>query len=118
MEHWKTKFRNAFRGMYLGSCAETSFWVHAFMSLAVITAAFVLRCELWQWCGLLLCMALVIAFELMNSALEYFAKGVVQEHNEDIRDALDIASGAVLAASIFAAVIGAIILGTQFLAVF
>lgn len=52
--------------------------------------------------------------ELMNSSIEFLAQAITPEQNEDIRDALDVASGAVLIASIFAAVIGATILIFRF----
>ena len=58
---------------------------------------------------LLLCIALVLSLELLNSAIESLANAVDPSHNHDIGKALDIASGAVLTASLDAAVVGTII---------
>ena len=113
MQHWLTKFRNAFRGIYFGSAQQSSFLVHAIAACIVMAAATALRCESWQWCVLLLCIAIVLSLELMNSALEHFAKGVCGEENTEVGKALDIASGAVLCASVFASIVGTVILGGQ-----
>ena len=68
-----------------------------------------------EWCLLILCIAVVMAAELFNSALEQLAKAITEEKNSHIRNGLDIASGAVLVAAIGAAVIGVLVLGWQVL---
>ena len=111
MQHWIQKFRNAMHGIGIGSYGQSSFSVHGAVAIAVIAIAFALRCQAWQWCVLLLCIALVMSLELVNSALELLARGLCKEHNERVGKALDVASGAVLCASLFAAIIGFIVLG-------
>ncbi len=90
----------------MGTLGQSSFLVHLTLSLATLGLACALRCEIWQWCVLGLCIGLVLSLELVNSALESLAKGVCTEHNEHVGRALDIASGAVLIASCMSAVIG------------
>lgn len=114
MNHWISKFRNALRGIAFGMDGQSSFLVHIPIALAVLAAAWWLECNYWQWCVLVLCIVLVLTLELMNSAIEFLAKGLCQEHNENVGKALDIASGAVLVASIFAALIGGFILIGKF----
>lgn len=113
IDHWLRKFRNAFRGIAFGTVGQSSFAVHIPIALAVLVAAWWLRCSGWQWSVLVLCIAMVLSLELINSAIEYLAKGLCHEHNENVGKALDIASGAVLVASIFAALIGVFILGSR-----
>ncbi len=113
MQHWINKFRCAGRGLLLGTRGQSSFAVHFAIAAMVVLLAFLLRCELWQWCILLLCIALVLATEYVNSAIERFAKGLCTTHNEDVGAALDIASAAVLTASIIAVVIGGLIFLSQ-----
>lgn len=113
MNHWLAKFRNAFRGLVAGYRGQTSFYVHTAMGLAVVLLAWLLGCVLWQWCVLLVCIALVLSLELVNSAMEFMAKGLCDEHNPDVGAALDIAAAAVLVASLFSALIGLLILGSQ-----
>lgn len=107
--HWSLKFRNAFRGIRVGVRGESSFYIHFLVSGLVFIASVVLKVSLLEWCVLLACMGTVLSAELFNSALERIAKAVTQERNDHIRDTLDIASGAVLVASIFAALVGATI---------
>jgi diacylglycerol kinase len=104
-----SKFRVAFRGMKLGIRGHSSFFVHFFFSALVVVAALVLRCELMEWCVLLGCIALVITAELFNSALETLFKGLDDSTKERVWPSLDVAAGAVLFASLAAAVIGSII---------
>jgi diacylglycerol kinase len=111
MQHWVQKFQNAARGIKIGSYGQSSFSAHIGISVVVVAVALWLRCEAWQWCVLLLCMALVLSLELINSAIELLAKGLCKQHNDHVGKALDTASGAVLCASIFAAIIGVVVLG-------
>lgn len=113
MRHWIDKFRYAGRGLLSGMHRQSSFAVHFVVSVLVVGGASVLRCELWQWCVLGLCIALVVGLEYMNSAVERLAKGLCKEHNPDIGAALDISSAAVLFASLVAALIGSAIFINQ-----
>lgn len=110
MQHWIKKFSNAFRGLPRGIRGQSSFTIHAAMSIGVIALARMTQCQRWEWAILLLCMAVVLTAELFNSALEHLARGLCSEHNENVGAALDIASAAVLVASCFAAIIGLMIL--------
>ena len=115
-KHWLRKFTNATRGIHHGMAGQSSFAIHVPIALGVICSAVLLRCERWQWCALLLCIGLVLAAELANSAIEELAAGLSPGHNENVGKALDIASGAVLVASLMAATVGLIIFITQCLA--
>jgi len=107
---WRHKFRDAYRGIKLGVRGQSSFFVHFFLATAVIVVAVVLEVSLIEWCVLLICISGVLASEMFNSALESFAKIATREDNPNVGEALDIGSGAVLIASVGAAIIGVIIL--------
>jgi len=106
---WRTKFRAAFNGLTLGIRGRSSFFVHFFFRALVVAAALVLRCEVVEWCILLGCIAMVLVSELFNSAIETLFKGLDETTKERTWPALDIGAGAVLLASIAAAVIGSIV---------
>ncbi len=106
---WPRKFRDAFRGMKAGVRGQSSFFVHFFLTAAVIVAAVVLRVDLIEWCILLICIAMVLSAEMFNSALESMAKAITGETDPHLGNSLDIGSGAVLVASIGAAIVGSII---------
>ena len=85
------------------------FWVHLPVAVAVLIGALhgVSRIE---WAVLVLCITIVLAAEAFNTALEFMARAVTQDENEDIRHALDVAGGAVLITSIGAVAVGSVIL--------
>ena len=107
---WYEKFRDAFRGVRTGMRGQSSFQVHIGVTVVVIVLAVLLRCTLWEWCILLLCIGGVLTAEMINSAMEYLAKAIDENHNPHLGDALDTGSAAVLFASLAAAAVGAIVL--------
>lgn len=118
VSNWKSKFANAFRGISIGVRGQNSFLVHFPVAIAVVVLAVFLKLESTRFCLLLLCIGVVLAAELFNSSLEAMARAITDQRNDDIRDSLDVASGAVLVASIFAAMVGAILLGNGLIAIF
>ena len=64
-----------------------------------------------EWCVLVLCIAVVLAAELFNCALERMGRAITRDYDEQLRDALDMAAAAVLVAALGAAVVGTLILG-------
>jgi diacylglycerol kinase len=115
---WQDKFRVAFRGLKLGIRGHSSFAVHFFFAALVVTAAIVLQCGPLEWCVLLGCVGLVLTAELFNSALETLFRGLDGETRERAWPCLDIAAGAVLLASSFAALVGAVIFLRQLFRIF
>jgi len=106
---WPRKFRDAFRGLKQSIKQQTSYRVHFCFAVIVPIAGFCVHLNLLQWCLLVLCITVVIAAEMFNTALETLAKAITQEHNATIGLALDIASGAVLTTSLGAMFIGILI---------
>jgi diacylglycerol kinase len=106
---WPAKFRAAGSAMAAALRSQTSFHVHGVMALAVVTAAALLQVSQWEWCVLILCIAIVAAAEMFNTALEILAKAVDHNFNPHLAQALDTSSGAVLLAAIGAATVGAIV---------
>jgi diacylglycerol kinase len=112
---WPDKFRDAFRGLKLGIRGHSSFFVHFFFAALVLAAGIVLQCQLVEWCLLLGCIGLVLTAELVNSAIETLCRGLDDVTRERVRDCFDIAAGAVLMASITAAIVGTLILLSRLL---
>jgi diacylglycerol kinase len=106
---WRGKFADAFRGMKLGVRGHSSFFVHFFFAALVAITATALRCGWTSWSILLLCMALVLVAEMFNSAIETLVRGLDEKSRARCQNALDVAAGAVLLASMFAAVVGCIV---------
>lgn len=85
MQGWRHGFRT-----------EASFRTHVAALILVITGLFWLRpAPLW-WALVALVSGLVLAFELMNAALEKLIDRLHPERHPDIGAAKDMAAGAVL----------------------
>jgi diacylglycerol kinase len=113
---WSQKFLHAIRGLRVGSRGDSSFLVHIPTACFVLAAAAQLRVSAIEWCVLILCITIVLAAELLNCALERMARVITQDHNNQVRDALDIAAAGVLVAALGSVVVGAIILGFRLIA--
>lgn len=110
---WLHKFADAFRGLRRAVRSQTSFAVHLTVAAAVVVAAAVLRVSLVEWCLLIGAIGFVTMAEVFNTAIESLARAHDVGRHPRIRDALDMASAAVLVASITAAGIGVVVFGTR-----
>lgn len=107
---WFRKFSNAFRGIGISLVSQSSFWVHVPVSVGVGVLGWWLGVSVFEGFVLGLCVGLVMIAEMLNTAIEYLAKEITDEFSENVRDGLDVASGAVLLSAVVAATIGAWIL--------
>jgi diacylglycerol kinase len=112
-ESWVRKFRHAGRGAAHAFRTQRSFWVHLPVAVAVIIGGMLHGVSQIEWAILILCIAIVLSAELFNTALEYLSQAITDDEDEHIRNALDVASGAVLVASIGALVVGCLVLVTK-----
>jgi diacylglycerol kinase len=110
---WRDKFREAIRGVKLGVRGHSSFFVHFFFAALAIAAALVLRCDIVEWCLVIGSIGFVVTVELLNSAIETMFHGLDADSKKRIKGCLDIAAGAVLVASLTAAVIGVLVFGNR-----
>ena len=106
---WSQKFAGAFRGMMQGVRGQNSFHVHFVVGSLVIIAGFVFRATRIEWCLLTICITVVLAAELFNSALESMGKAIDTQHNPHLEKALNISSAAVLTTSFGASIVGTMI---------
>lgn len=107
---WRKKFACALRGIAVGVRDQNSFSVHLPAAVVVVALAWWLELSIAEWSILALCITVVLAAELFNSALEHLARAITRDEDPEVRDALDIASGAVLVTAIGAAVVGVLLL--------
>ena len=83
--------------------------MHAVMTVLVVIAGFFFHISMTEWCICLLLCGLIMALELVNTAVEAVVDLVTEERKPLAKIAKDTAAGAVLIAAIFSAVIGCII---------
>jgi diacylglycerol kinase len=110
---WRRKFKDATRGVKHGIRGHSSFFVHFFFAALVVAAALALRCSLHDWLILVLCIGAVLSAELFNSALETLFRGLDEHARSRCYRSLDIAAGAVLLASLTAAVVGTLVFANR-----
>lgn len=113
---WSRKFADAFRGLGRAIRTQSSFAVHLGLAVAVVAAGAVCRVPAWEWCLLTLAIGLVLMAEIFNTAIESLARAPGSRRHPRFRDALDMASAAVLVAAIAAAIVGMIVFGPRLLA--
>lgn len=113
---WQQKFADAFRGCSRVFRGQSSFAVHVTVAVAVVAAAAWFRVTAIEWCLLSLAIGGVLVAEVFNTALESLARGPGSRRHPRLRDALDMASAAVLAAAATAAVVGVVVFGPRLLA--
>ncbi len=102
-------FTYAFNGLKIMLKEEHNSRVHLVALISVVILGFVLRISSLEWIGIILSIGLVIAFELINSAIENLADFGTTELNEFIKKAKDLAAASVLWSAITALVVGGIV---------
>lgn len=110
MKKFLAAFTYALAGIGYVIHKERNFKIQFFVALLVIAAAFWLHVNTYEWALLILCMVMVLALEMMNSAIEKVCNLLHPEKHPQIKIIKDVAAGAVLIAAIGAAIIGIIIL--------
>lgn len=83
--------------------------IHTVMAIMVVLAGTLLKISATEWCICLILFGLVMALELVNTAVEAVVDLVTEEHKPLAKLAKDTAAGAVLIAAIMAAIAGLII---------
>ena len=100
----------ALTGIFTAIKDERNMRKHAVTALVVVLAGFVFQVSRIEWLFLLMSIFLVVAFEIMNSAIENVVDLASHYHFSMLaKKAKDMAAGAVLVVSLFAAVTGALI---------
>ena len=84
-------------------------WIHAGATIIVITAALIFRVSASDWCWIILAISIVWTAEALNTAFEFLADAASPAFHPLVRDAKDVAAGAVLITAIAAAIIGVVI---------
>ena len=83
--------------------------IHLFAGSVVVFLGWFFNISKTDWLLSLLCIALVLSMEAINSAIEYLVDLASPNFHPLAKKTKDVAAGAVLIASIFALVIGLII---------
>jgi diacylglycerol kinase len=102
-------FRYAIVGILRMLRCQHNAWIHLVVTAGIIAAGFFFQLTSAEWCWIVLAIAIVWTAEALNTAFEFLADAASPSFHPIVRDAKDVAAGAVLITAIAAAVIGAII---------
>ena len=101
-------------GLVYAYAHEHSLWIHGVISTIIIILGLLFGLSHNQWGIILITLAVVLAFELVNTAIEAVVDMVTLEYNELARVAKDCSS----AATFVMTMCGFVIYGPKFLALF
>ena len=102
-------FRHAIVGILRMIRCQHNAWIHALATLIVLAAALIFHISAADWCWIILAISIVWTAEALNTAFEFLADAASPEFHPLVRDAKDVAAGAVLLTAIAASIIGVII---------
>lgn len=108
-----------FAGQGLRYCAgrEKNFQVHCILAVLVIITGFVLKISLQEWIIVSMCIAAMLAFEMLNTAIEHLCNIVQPASHPTVKIIKDVSAGAVFLIALMSVVCGAIIFLPKILAI-
>ena len=111
MPNFLHNVRFALKGWATFFAGERNGKIQLVVALLAVCAGFVLRISALEWCMVLGCIALVLSLEMINTAIEKVCNLVSKDFHPVIKQVKDISAGAVLWASVCAAITGVLIFG-------
>ena len=111
-------FSNAVRGIAYLFKSQPNARIELSISIIVVVSGILFKISSAEWIIILLCIALVLGFEGINTALEIFADKLHPGFDKEIGNAKDVAAGAVLITAIVATIIGISIFAPRLLDLF
>jgi diacylglycerol kinase len=104
-------FFYAARGIVFAILKERNLKVHLLAVIVVSVAGFYLHISQTEWLAVILCFALVISLEMVNTAIEMLADKISPDKDDIIGNIKDISAGAVFVAAICSVVIAWLVFG-------
>lgn len=109
----KSKFSesvgHALDGIQYTASHERNFRIEILFAIMVSIASFIFRVSLVEWCQLVLVIGMVLALEMVNTAIERCVDLVTKDYKELAKIAKDVSAGAVFVMSMFSVVLGILI---------
>ncbi|PTQ93245.1 undecaprenol kinase/diacylglycerol kinase (ATP) [Mucilaginibacter yixingensis] len=102
-------FGYAFKGFGYAAATQLNFRIHVVAMLTACLLGYALHISAGEWMWVMLCVALVISAELINTAIEVLTDLVSPEYNAKAGHVKDAGAAAVLIIAIFALGVGLII---------
>ncbi len=111
-------FKYAFDGIWTMLKSQHNAWVHAVTTIIVFVSGILLKISNIEWCVVILAIVAVWTTEALNTAFEFLADVTNPDFHPLIKNAKDVAAGAVLIAAIGSVIIGILIFVPKFIVLF
>jgi len=111
-------FSDAGRGIIYLFKSQSNARIELAIAILVLGAGWFLKINSFEWLIVILCIALVLSLEGINTSIEILADKLHPGKDNEIRKVKDVAAGAVLVAAIVSAIAGFIIFVPYILDVF
>ena len=108
-------FTHALHGIAMTLRSQHNAWVHAVATIVAIIASIALGISRTEWCLITFAIAGVWVAEAMNTAFEFLCDVASPEFHPTVKQAKDVAAGAVLISAIAAVAIGLLVFGPRLL---
>ncbi len=102
-------FIYALRGLIYAVRKERNLKIHLTATAVVVAAGFFFDIERWEWVAALICIGVIWAAEMLNTAVEHLSDFVHPDHHEKIGRVKDIAAGGVMLMALIAVAVAVII---------
>jgi diacylglycerol kinase len=102
-------FGHAWNGIQYCFKTQLNFVIHLLVLLLVIIAGVVLKINTTEWLFVIGCSMLVLALELINTAIEHFCDMIPKDFHPSIKIIKDVSAAAVLLSATGSAATGIII---------
>ena len=111
-------FRFAIAGILRMMRCQHNAWIHALATLLVVLGGLFFRLSRFEWCWIVLAISSVWTAEALNTAFEFLADAASPNFHPVVRDAKDVAAGAVLTTAVGAIVVGTMVFAPHLIALF
>ena len=111
-------FKFSYEGLKYAYCNEQSMLTHLILTIITVTLGFVFHITLYEWLIIAICLTAVLAFELVNTAIEATVDLITLEIHPLAKIAKDCGSAATGVCSIMSATIIVIIFLPYIIALF
>lgn len=112
---WIKPFGYAWHGIRYCFRTQRNFRIHLLALLVVVILGSIVKLSAIEWLFIIGCSMLVLALEMVNTAIEYLCDTITRDIHPAIKTIKDIAAAAVLIAVIGSIVSGVIIFFPKFL---
>lgn len=102
------KFKDAFSGLKVG-INHKAIRIQMLLAILAIIGGLIVKLDEYEWLAFIICISVVIALEIMNTAIEKICDYVNSDYDEKIKVIKDLSSASVLFASIGAFVVCVIV---------